>query len=173
MYLGVGKYFNCFDESLIGLVFILFLLPIILVIAFINSYQKYCLLKSFINKKNIGQIEEIEQEVNKSLLKYSDWVLTEKYIFYLEKLKIIKYSDIILIEIGIKLKISSGRTNSFGEKVTIYLKNGIKYTLNIPFIDDIYLERFVEIIKYRNPNIFIGRKNKYKEQIKKELNIDI
>ena len=98
----------------------------------------------------------MEHEFNDSIFRYDNWFMTEKYIFNIDKQVFIKYDEIISIKYGMCIKLFSNN-NQFKYKAVIKLKNNKRYKFESFFLDEKYCERFVEIIKYRNPNVIIKK----------------
>lgn len=145
----------------------LFLTYILLLMGSIITFRLiyyYILIVRFRRKHSKEEIEEFEKELSNVLLKYSNCFLTEKYIFSLEKLSYITYSQIVCLDSSVAL-ISNNSTLSPGRKTILYLENGKKYVVKTPialFTGSYY--NFAQLIKKKNPNIFIGSINDYNRE---------
>lgn len=144
---------------------------IILIYSFFNRIYS---VNSTFKNQNKQKLSKIEKELSKPLLSYEDWILTDKYIFLIYNQHFIKYSDIILIDSSIKIRPWYNNIfQIFSYQSKIYLKNGEHYTFKTTLDDKEFTTHFINIIKYRNLNVLIGKKSEFKNQIKEKYNIDI
>lgn len=150
------------------------ILVIIFTTLILSSFYRISSINSYSKKNDTQKLSKLQKELNNSLLSYGDWFLTEEYIFLLYNQRFIEYSDIILIDSSIKIKPWYNNVfKFFSYQTKIYLKNGEHYTFKTTLDDKEFTNNFINIIKHRNLDIFIGKKSEFKNQIKEIYNIEI
>lgn len=107
-----------------------------------------------INKRNICEKE-------KFLIKYNDWIFTDKYVFYLKRMKQMSYKEINKVEVYTGFNLSAILLNHHTNnltliKVKLTLSNNKCYTIKMSPEEKEYAEKMIEVIKCRNLDVEIA-----------------
>jgi len=147
--------FGIFSKSIIMCLFLL--IPIV------DILSNYFKDKKYVSNLSDNCKQDLNKELESTLLTNNEWYLTEKYIFITEpNIMTIRYDDIILMYY--KLHLSPSRFNSrFYQQVIIVLNNGQKYKFTVESNNNEDFIKCAGIISAKNKNILI---EKTKENLK-------
>lgn len=137
------------------------LFAFLIIIFFGLSVFKYIFKCTIFMKNNSkDSITQLEQDLSNCDLICDGFYLTDNYIFSIAYFEKIKYEDILVVEGGIAIRCS--RMNAIAYKQTLYLKNGKKCIIRFRF-DDSKFDKFQELIKKKNNNVYFGTIEDYKK----------
>jgi len=149
--------------------FIVIAIPLILEIytTIKFTYEKIKYIKNFDKKTML----EIEDAIQNPIFKSTDYVLTDKFIFYKFDIELIKYSDIYLLKKG--WTISLGRPSDLYDCVYIVTNKG-NYCLRANKSDFLSFKRDLdEFLLAQNKEILIDDTKENKKILKERYNIDL
>lgn len=138
---------------------ILLIINIYLIITIKKLLNRYISINQFLNNNSKEKLKQLEKELNKSLIIYNNWFLTEKYIFVLSNQEFIEYNEIVSIKSSTKIRLwYRNILHMISYQAKIILKNKKSYTFEVSYEDKQFIDEFINIIKHRNFDLLVNQK---------------
>lgn len=177
---------NKSDLIILGIIFIICLIISIVVKDIrvviggflVCSFILFSLISGNIQLENVIKAMDEEeknllsQELANTHLTNGCWYLTGNFIIIVDdKITMIKYKDIILMDY--KLKVEGNTHLYLKQRLTIFLRNGLKYSFVVDFDNDKALIACSNIILSKNKNVLEGKSKENIKIVKEKYKLDL